>query len=191
MSMAELENVLLEAFEEPQQSEERERFRLTDENMANWALRKVAKARAEYEEAAKVAEAEVKRIDDWLNSRKRDLERTEEFFGGLLTGYYLPQHMENPRQKTFKLPAGQVQIRAQQPDYVRDEAKLIAWLKGNDMAGYVEIVEKLRWGDLKKQLKQLGDKMLSPDGEVVDGILVVDRGLKVNIVTASSESEEV
>lgn len=191
MSMAELENVLLEAFEEPQQSEERERFRLTDENMANWALRKVAKARAEYEEAAKVAEAEVKRIDDWLNSRKRDLERTEEFFGGLLTGYYLPQHMENPRQKTFKLPAGQVQIRAQQPDYVRDEAKLIAWLKGNDMAGYVEIVEKLRWGDLKKQLKQLGDKMLSPDGEVVDGILVVDRGLKVNIVTASGESEEV
>ena len=191
MSMAELENVLLEAFEEPQQSEERERFRLTDENMANWALRKVAKARAEYEEAAKVAEAEVRRIDDWLNSRKRDLERTEEFFGGLLTGYYLPQHMENPRQKTFKLPAGQVQIRAQQPDYVRDEARLIAWLKGNDMAGYVEIVEKLRWGDLKKQLKQLGDKMLSPDGEVVDGILVVDRGLKVNIVTASGESEEV
>jgi len=189
--MAELENVLLEAFEEPQQSEERERFRLTDENMANWALRKVAKARAEYEEAAKVAEAEVRRIDDWLNSRKRDLERTEEFFGGLLTGYYLPQHMENPRQKTFKLPAGQVQIRAQQPDYVRDEARLIAWLKGNDMAGYVEIVEKLRWGDLKKQLKQLGDKMLSPDGEVVDGILVVDRGLKVNIVTASGESEEV
>ena len=191
MSMAELENVLLEAFEEPQQPEERERFRLTDENMANWALRKVAKARAEYEEAAKVAEAEVRRIDDWLNSRKRDLERTEEFFGGLLAGYYLPQHMENPRQKTFKLPAGQVQIRAQQPDYVRDEAKLIAWLKGNDMAGYVEIVEKLRWGDLKKQLKQLGDKMLSPDGEVVDGILVVDRGLKVNIVTASGESEEV
>jgi len=189
--MAELENVLLEAFEEPQQSEERERFRLTDENMANWALRKVAKARAEYEKAAKVAEAEVKRIDDWLNSRKRDLERTEEFFGGLLTEYYLPQHMENPRQKTFKLPAGQVQIRAQQPDYVRDEAKLIAWLKGNDMAGYVEIVEKVRWGDLKKQLKQLGDKMLSPDGEVVDGILVVDRGLKVNIVTASGESEEV
>ena len=33
--------------------------------------------------------------------------------------------------------------------------------------------------------------MLSPDGEVVDGILVVDRGLKVNVVTASSESEEV
>jgi len=191
MSMAELENVLLEAFEEPQQPEERERFRLTDENMANWALRKVAKARAEYEEAAKVAEAEIKRIDDWLNGRKRDLEHAEEFFGGLLTAYYLPQHMQNPRQKTFKLPAGQVQIRAQQPDYVRDEARLIAWLKGNDMAGYVEIVEKLRWGDLKKQLKQLGDKMLSPDGEVVDGILVVDRGLKVNIVTASGESEEV
>jgi len=97
--------------------------------------------------------------------------------------------MQNPRQKTFKLPAGQVQIRAQQPEYVRDDAKLIGWLKGNDMADYIEIVEKLRWGDLKKQLKQLGDKMLSPDGEVVDGILVVDR--EVNVVTASSESEEV
>ena len=84
-----------------------------------------------------------------------------------------------------------MQIRAQQPEYVRDDAKLIGWLKGNDMADYIEIVEKLRWGDLKKQLKQLGDKMLSPDGEVVDGILVVDRGLKVNVVTASSESEEV
>ncbi len=191
MSMAELDNVLLEAYHEPEQEEERERFCLTDENMANWALRKIAKARAEYEEAAQVAEAEVKRIDDWLEGRKRELEHTEEFFGGLLTAYYLPKHMENPRQKTFKLPAGQVQIRKQQPEYTRDDASVIAWLKGNDMTEYVEIVEKLRWGELKKTLRQLGDRMVSPDGEIIDGITVTERGIKVNIVTASNDAEEV
>jgi len=187
MSMAELDNVLLEAYHEPEQEEERERFCLTDENMANWALRKIAKARAEYEEAAQVAEAEVKRIDDWLEGRKRELEHTEEFFGGLLAAYYLPQHMDNPRQKTFKLPAGQVQIRKQQPDYVRDDEALLAWLKGNDMAEFVQTIEKIKWSELKKTLKQNGDSMISADGEIVEGIRVVEKGLKVNIVTASKE----
>jgi len=182
MSMAELENVLLEAFEEPQQPEERERFRLTDENMANWALRKVAKARAEYEEAAKVAEAEIKRIDDWLNGRKRDLEHAEEFFTGLLTAYYLPQHMEDPQRKTFKLPAGAFQVRQQQPEYQRDDAALVRWLEEHVMPDYLELVKKPKWGELKKIIETKGG-VATVAGEVVDGITVVPRGLKFTVAT--------
>ena len=182
MSMAELENVLLEAFEEPQQSEERERFRLTDENMANWAIRKIAKARREFAEAEQQAERERERIDAWLDGKRKAKERDEEFFTGLLTAYYLPQHLDDPERKTFKLPAGAFQVRAQQPEYQRDDAALVRWLEEHVMPDYLELVKKPKWGELKKIIETKGG-VATVAGEVVDGIMVVPRGLKFTVAT--------
>ena len=182
MSMAELENVLLEAFEEPQQSEERERFRLTDENMANWAIRKIAKARREFAEAEQQAERETERINAWLDGKRKAKERDEEFFTGLLTAYYLPQHLDDPERKTFKLPAGAFQVRQQQPEFQRDDVELVKWLESHVMPDYLEVVKKPKWGELKKLIETKGG-VATVAGEVVGGIMVVPRGLKFTVAT--------
>lgn len=192
MSVSELDKLLLDTYEEPQEEAEREQFSVRDEDMANWAVRKIAAARANFAEAERLAATERERIDTYLSSKRKDLERTEEFFSGLLTRYYLPQHEANPKQKTFKLPAGQVQFRAQQPDYERDDERLVSWLEANDKMDFVQIKKSARWGELKKALTQHGERMIDPEsGQIVDGILVVPKGLKVSIVTASNQPEEV
>lgn len=174
------------------EDEQARQFRITDEGMADWAIRKIAKARQEFDEAGKVADAQIARISDWLARKKRDLERTEEFFGGLLRAYYLPQHEADPkRKKTFKLPNGQVQFRAQQPEYKRDDEQLLKWLKANGRESYIVTKESPAWGELKKIFKQHGEHMIDPEsGEVVDGILVVERPVAIRIVTATEAEGE-
>lgn len=191
MTLAEeLDGLMDEAYAEPQDEEQRQAFRLTDEGMADWAIRKIAKARKEFDEAGKVADAQIARISDWLARKKRDMERTEEFLGGLLRAYYLPQHEEDPkRRKTFRLPSGQVQFRAQQPEYVRDDEALLKWLKKTKRRTYIEKIERPKWGELKKSLTQHGDYMIDENGEVVTGIQVIERPTAIRIVTNGTGEE--
>lgn len=184
MNMQPLNDYLLSAYDEPQEQEEREQFRIKNDDEANWAIRKIAKARKEFAEAEQQAERETERINAWLDGKRRERERAEEFFTGLLTAYYLPQHMEDPKRKTFKLPAGAFQIRAQQPDLQRDDVKLTKWLESHVMPDYLEVVKKPKWGELKKATEAHGDRLvLASTGEIVDGVLVVPRGLKFTVAT--------
>jgi len=181
MNMQALNDYLLDAYDEPQE-QEREQFKIENDDMANWAIRKIAKARREFAEAEQQAERETERIDAWLAGKRKEWERAEEFFTGLLTAYYLPQHMEDPQRKTFKLPAGAFQVRAQQPEYQRDDAALVQWLESHVMPDYLEVVKKPKWGELKKIIETKGG-VATVAGEVVGGIMVVPRGLKFTVAT--------
>ena len=48
MNMQPLNDYLLSAYDEPQEQEEREQFRIKNDDEANWAIRKIAKARREF-----------------------------------------------------------------------------------------------------------------------------------------------
>ena len=181
MNMQALDDYLLGAYGEPQE-QEREQFKIKDDDMANWAIRKIAKARKEFAEAEQQAERERERIDAWLDGKRKARERAEEFFTGLLTAYYLPQHMEDPKRKTFTLPAGVFQVSQQQPEYQRDDAALVQWLESHVMPDYLETIKKHKWAELKKLIEAKGG-VATVAGEVVDGITVVPRGLKFTVAT--------
>ena len=182
MNMQALDDYLLDAYDEPQEQEEREQFHIKNDDKANWAIRKIAKARKEFAEAERQAERETERINAWLDGKRKERERAEEFFTGLLTAYYLPQHMEDPQRKTFKLPAGAFRVRQQQPEFQRDDAALVQWLEEHVMPDYLEVVKKPKWGELKKLIETKGG-VATVAGEVVDGIMVVPRGLKFTVAT--------
>lgn len=192
MTLAEeLDGLMDGAYPEPQDEETRQAFRLTDDGMAEWAMRKIVRARRALDEANDVADAQVAKIDEWLSRKKRDLAQAEEFFGNLLRGYYLPQHEEDPkRRKTFRLPSGQVQFRAQQPEFVRDDIMLLKWLKKTKRRAYIEKIERPKWGELKKALTPHGDYMIDEHGEVVAGIQVIERPTAIRIVTATEAEGE-
>ena len=78
-------------------------------------------------------------------------------------------------QLSYELPGGKLVLKAQQPEYERDEEKLVAWLKKNDLGGMVKVKETANWAELKKTLKADGDCMVTTDGEVVPGIKVIER----------------
>lgn len=183
--MASLEEYLLDSYETPENIDdiENQRFRIKDDNQADWALRKIARARQDMKEAEETAAMEIEKINRWLDGQRDESLRTERFFTALLQEYYEPRFMTNPDKKTYKLPSGKVQRRTQQPRFDRDNEALLAWLKQRGMTDYVEVKETPKWGELKKNLQVFGQNVVTPGGEVVDGVAVFHRAPAFKIVT--------
>lgn len=199
--MEPIEKVLLGAYEAPDEIPEteeeqaplRERFRITDDSQANWAVRKIAQARRELAKAEELAEAEIARIKAWLDGQRKDAMRTVSFFEGLLREYYLPRFAADPRLKTVKLPAGKVQVRAQQPEFERDEAALLAWLKVTGRTALVEVKETPRWASLKTLIDVTADGtcFIASTGEVVEGVKAIPRPPAFRVVTEEADDDAV
>ena len=191
--MTSLEEYLLESYEAPEDLDdtENQRFRIQDDNQADWALRKIARARQDMKEAEETAAMEIEKINRWLDGQRDESLRTERFFTALLQEYYEPRFMTNPDKKTYKLPSGKVQRRTQQPLFDRDNEALLAWLKQRGMTDYVEVKETPKWGELKQQVQVVGEHVVIKDGplkgEIVDGVEVVHRPPTFRVVTTEGD----
>lgn len=191
--MTSLEEYLLESYEAPEDLDdtENQRFRIQDDNQADWALRKIARARQDMKEAEETAAMEIEKINRWLDGQRDESLRTERFFTALLQEYYEPRFMTNPDKKTYKLPSGKVQRRTQQPLFDRDNEALLAWLKQRGMTDYVEVKETPKWGELKQQVQVVGEHVVIKDGplkgEIIDGVEVVHRPPTFRVVTTEGD----
>ncbi|WP_031514006.1 host-nuclease inhibitor Gam family protein, partial [Desulfofalx alkaliphila] len=110
---------------------EQERFEIQDINAANWAVRKIAAAQAAIREREILAQAEIDRIKQWLVGETKELQQTIDFFTRLLEKYHRKQIKADPKNKTIKLPYGTLKMRAQQPQYQRDDAAIKEWARVN------------------------------------------------------------
>lgn len=191
--MTSLEEYLLESYEAPEDlaDTENQRFRIQDDNQADWALRKIARARQDMKEAEETAAMEIEKINRWLDGQRDESLRTELFFTVLLQEYYEPRFMTNPDKKTYKLPSGKVQRRTQQPQFDRDNEALLAWLKQREMTDYIEVKETPKWGELKQQVQVVGEHVVIKDGplkgEIVDGVEVVHRPPTFRVITTEGD----
>lgn len=191
--MTSLEEYLLESYEAPEDlaDTENQRFRIQDDNQADWALRKIARARQDMKEAEETAAMEIEKINRWLDGQRDESLRTELFFTVLLQEYYEPRFMTNPDKKTYKLPSGKVQRRTQQPQFDRDNEALLAWLKQREMTDYIEVKESPKWGELKQQVQVVGEHVVIKDGplkgEIIDGVEVVHRPPTFRVITTEGD----
>jgi Bacteriophage Mu Gam like protein. len=164
-----LEDMLLGEYESPQEipeewltedeppQEVRERFRLQNVSMANWALRKIYRIRQRRAEVRAAALREIDKIERWWQGQDKTLEREERFFTMLLKLYHMEQLRVDPWAKTLKFPEGELQFRKQQNKFMYEEPELLAWLTGN-APEYVQVIQRPAWGELKKALIVDGDK---------------------------------
>lgn len=168
-----------------------ERFRITNDSQANWALRKIADARKKLARDQETAKAEIERIQQWLKMSESEAARTEERMTALLHEYYAPQFQTDPKTKTYKLPSGKVQWWAQQPQFNRDDATLLEFLKSREMTAFIETKETPKWGELKKQIQVVGEHVVIKDGkmegEIIDGVEVVHRPPTFRVVTEGDD----
>mgnify|MGYP001024516208 CR=1 FL=1 len=165
--------------------EQRGQFIIDDDQKANWALRKIRQLQEKRKANIQLAEAEIERINTWLKEVNGDLEQSIDYFTGLLEGYHRQVLEQDPKAKTIKLPYGKLKMRAQQPKFVRDDDKLLAWMKKEwpDIHPYyIKITERPDWKDLKDFLEVCGDKMVDPEsGLIVEGVEVIAREPKFSL----------
>lgn len=170
-------------------TENKERFAVDTQEKAAWALRKLRKIRQAQTENTNTANAimdslrkEIEAAQEWLKQQNEGLEQEASFFVCGLETYHRKLMEENPKVKTVKLPFGTLKLRAQQPEYIRDAATLLAWAKSS-RPDAVKVVESADWATIKKSVVvQNGAAVDTTTGEVVP-VRVVEREPKFEVET--------
>lgn len=184
--MPTLSDHLAAAYEAPEDDEARAAFRVDSPAAAEWAMRKLAKAQADADEANRQYRAELDRINTWVDREHDRIGRDASFFASLLIDWHRrlcdaelaeAGSWDKVRHKTRRLPSGEVSAR-QAPDSwaATDEPAFIAWAEANRPA-LVKVEKSAKISEAKKALvaKEIFGTHMALDphtGEVVPGITV-------------------
>lgn len=154
--------------------QEHKPFEIDCDSMAEWAMRKIAEARNDTLKWQQHFAAQ-------LESIRKSNEETEAFFTSCLARYFdTVPHKVTKTQSKYVLPCGELVLKRQQPEFVRDDSVLAPFLLENGMEGFVKMKPSTDWAELKKHC------VLMEDGSVVDG----GTGLVLAGVTAENRPDK-
>jgi len=171
-------------------SERDERFVIDTPEKANWAIKTLKKERRPGDIYIDIAmkeiaehECEIARLRVEID-RRREAQRNREC--GLVAGLRRYMETSEDRRETktqyaFDLPSGKLVLTKPKRDYRPDLVKLLAFAKSS-APQYVQTEESVKWGELKKTLKIVGDVAVTGDGMVVEGVEIVDVPAEFKII---------
>jgi len=167
--------ISIDEFETETIQEEREHFKIVDDAQAAWAMRKLLGYQKKIEENKTIAEAELQRIDAWLDHVNSKFDSDIGYFEAILVQYARNERVVSDR-KTIETPYGKVKSRQTQPKYTIDETEFLPWAKVH-RPEWVQTFEKPVLAEIKKQTEiehttTLGPIAMTPDGEIVPGVRV-------------------
>jgi hypothetical protein len=157
------------------QPDQPDHFRIDDDEMAAWAMRKLRRLRKRQASNAAIAQTEAERITEWLRTVNKPLEDNAHYFEGLLTDYAIRQRFDDDR-KTISLPAGKVSTRTVPPKWEVDAEPFLAWARVNAPT-LIRVKEEADVKALKESVIPAfaqGDQHTAVDenGEVIPGVLI-------------------
>lgn len=170
------------------EAEDRERFRIQNDEQAAWAVRKLGQFRARQDEAKQVAANEQERISEWLD---RQLSRDADdiaYFTALLTQYALSERDQSNR-KSIDTPYGVVKTRAGQPKFVVDDHDAFLEYAKQSHPEWIRVREDADVTALKKAVTvddtpTLGLVAVTEDGEIVPGLQITPAQVSVTVEEA-------
>lgn len=155
--------------------DERDKWRIRDEEGANKYMRIVRSLEGQMAEADKMRKAEVDRIEAFYQGQREEIDGKAEFFRWLLVDWYNRQREINPKYQ-LKTPWGKVTSRRTKSPQWLDENMTLAWLKASGHGDLVKVEESIRKADLKKAMNEADGHYIDPaTGEIVPGVEVVEK----------------
>lgn len=122
---------------------------LSDVNSVMKTIRNIEKKKAEYKA---FAEAEIKKVTEWLASMERNLDSKIDFYKYHLTEYLNKERLSNPRTKSISVPNGRFSCRVTKKISYPEE-QMLEYLKANYQNLVKTVtVEKYDKNDIKKLL---------------------------------------
>lgn len=145
-------------------------FIVDNDQKAEWAARKIREARQDTQKWTEYYERQ-------LSAIRRANEETEAYFAALLADYFeTVPHKATKTQESYSLPSCKLVLKAQQPEFNRDEAVLCDYLDKKGRDDLVKITRRADWAALKKTIKVMEDgTCVDADGEVVEGVQAFSR----------------
>lgn len=160
--------------------EEKETWKIDNDNVADWALDKIKESREDYERFERVALEKIEQIKIALENKKKQTENETSFFEAKLREYVETVKTKDTKtQKTYALPSGKLVLKKDKEDFKLDKEKVLNYIKENkeEYREFIKTKEDLAWGDLKKNL-------IIDDGKIVDkstGEVLEIEGLDIEI----------
>lgn len=155
--------------------DERDKWRIIDEEGANKYMRIVRSIDAQAQEVQEVKRKEVTRIEGFYDAQIDEMNSKAEFFRQLLVDWYNRQRAANPKYQ-LKTPWGKVTSRRTKSPQWLDEPQTLAWLKASGHTDLVKVEESIRKADLKKAMNEADGHYIDPaTGEIVPGVEVIEK----------------
>ena len=149
-----------------------ETFVIDTDAKAAWALRKIREARADRDNWVKWYKDKIAEIEAATDFNTMNLERMlAEYFASV-------PHKKTKTQESYTLPEGKLVMKTQNPEYKRDDGKVIAWLKANNGGQFIKVKEELDWAGLKATVGVFDGSVVDENGEIIPGIEVIEREAK-------------
>lgn len=162
---------------DPGEEQRPQRWSITDDGCADWALKKIKAEKDELDRITSLAEQEIARLKEKVEKAQRRYEQNTTFLTSMLEQFF--DTVEHKKTKTgtetYRLLNGQLVRKPGSFKPEPDHEKLVAWLRENGHEDLVKVEESARWGDLKKKLSFVGTvATIEETGEVVEGINIAE-----------------
>jgi hypothetical protein len=165
--------------EAPVAAEDRERFRIQNDDQAVWAMRKLSAASKRIQEIKHIADSEIERIQSWAEQQSREPLRDSDYFEAILIEYGRGQRIEG--RKSVSTPYGTIKSRTAPPAFEVDKDAFLEWAKAN-RPDLVRVKEEPNVADMKAVLEVSGDNAIDPEsGEVVPGVKVTGHDVRFSV----------
>ena len=163
--------------EESDSGEEKHEFTIVDDRMAEWALKKVKGAQAEYERLMELADIEIEEIKKKKESLELQHKNLTGFLKGKLYDYFQKvDHKATKTQESYKLLSGSLVWKKPTQKMVPDKDKLLEYVKKYNMTEFVKVKEEVDWATYKKECEIADGKVVNVEtGDILpEDIIVVE-----------------
>lgn len=164
-------------------TEQAEHWQITNDNLADWAVRKVKEEKEEYRRIYQIAEEQINDIETRLEAAEKRCESRTSYLTGKLREYFehVP-HKETKTQEQYQLLSGKLVWKKPQVSIEKDDASLLAYLKASENQEYIKTEEKPMWAEFKKTIGISGNQAVSVvTGEVIDCLTVIEKPGKFEV----------
>ena len=153
------------------------RFRIDNDSLADWAIRKIQEEREENNRLHEIGRDQMDAILAKLHAADSRLNRRTSFLLNRLNEYFdkVP-HKETKTTAKYQLLSGALVYKKPTTKIeMADDNALIKWLKDSGNDEYIKTVEIPAWGELKKRLAYIGNDVIdTATGEIVCGAKVTN-----------------
>ena len=168
-----LEELTLPGDADPDEEQAPQRWSITDDGCADWALKKIKTEQDEHDRVVALADQEIARLLELKAKADRRLQQNTAFLTSMLEQFFgTVEHKKTKTgTETYRLLHGQLVRKPAGFKPAPDHEKLVPWLRANGYEGLVKVKEEAAWGELKKKLTFTGTIATIEDtGELVEGI---------------------
>ena len=177
LSLDSIDDLVLPVAVDPGEEQQSQRWRITDDGCADWALKKIKLEKDEHDRIVALAQQEIARLTDQIAKADRRYEQNTSFLTSMLAEFFetVPHKKTKTGTESYRLLNGQLVKKPAGIKLQPDDEKLVAWLRAAGREDLIKVETKAMWGELKKQLEMVGTVAMMPDtGEIIEGIDVVE-----------------